>query len=66
MKLFIVVLGFIAGTSGIAAVLFASHIVVLNGWGGAPEGVLLAAVGAAASILGFKTIVWAVLKLNHF
>ena len=64
MKLFVIAC--VAGSLGLAAVFYASYLILLNGWASAPEALLLVVLGAAVGSLAAKGIVAAVLKLNHF
>ena len=67
MKLLII--GCITSILGFAILFFSSYSARLYGWDSEPEviGIILGAVlGLVVIILGFKIIVAAVLKLNHF
>ena len=68
MKLLII--GWATGTVGLVILFISGYWAYLTGWRSAPEVILSAVIGAAVGvvicILGFKVMVAAVLKLNHF
>ena len=58
--------GVITGILGLVAIFLAAYLAYSTGRHYIIEAVSCGMVGVALFILGFKTIVWAVLKLNHF
>ena len=60
------VAGCVTGTLGLAILFLAAYLGHVNGWRSAPEIALSIMLSIMTIIVGFKLIVWAVLKWDNF